>query len=207
VSGVTLLSEISMLERLMDRCEAYKKDSNNKYNPRALTKLLKNYRSHPVIMHQPNVMFYDGELLPAGDSDIHEAVNWEALPNPKFPMVFHGVVGIEQREKTSPSFFNIQEIQVVSQYLDKLIGHKMQNVVVKEEHVGIVTPYKKQADKIRRLCTKKRYSEDLLVGSVEQFQGTGEIGHHHLNGQVQMRLLELRPQVSFGIFGQPKGTT
>jgi hypothetical protein len=87
VSGVTLLSEISMLERLMDRCEAYKKDSN-KYNPRALTKLLKNYRSHPVIMHQPNVMFYDGELLPAGTATYTRLSTGRLSPTPNSPWFF-----------------------------------------------------------------------------------------------------------------------
>ena len=35
------------------------------------------------------------------------------LPNPQFPLVFHGVIGEDQREADSPSYFNAAEIDVV----------------------------------------------------------------------------------------------
>ncbi|EFA02630.2 putative RNA helicase armi-like Protein [Tribolium castaneum] len=162
----------SMLERLMDTCVCYQKNANSKkYNPSALTKLVKNYRSHKVIIDQPNKLFYDDELESAGDNLINAALNWEHLPNRQFPLIFHSVVGIDQREKTSPSFFNIQEVQIVMDYLNKLIGCKMQGISINEDHIGVVTPYKKQAEKIRHSCLKKKYSESLMVGTVEQFQG------------------------------------
>ncbi|XP_044255237.1 putative helicase mov-10-B.1 [Tribolium madens] len=164
--------DTSMLERLMDTCDCYKKNNNLKnYNPSALTKLLKNYRSHKVIIEQPKKLFYDDELESAGDNLINAALNWEHLPNRQFPLIFHSVVGIDQREKTSPSFFNIQEVQIVMDYLNKLIGSKMQGITIKEQHIGIVTPYKKQAEKIRQSCLKKKYNDNLMVGTVEQFQG------------------------------------
>ncbi|RZC37172.1 helicase mov-10-B.1, partial [Asbolus verrucosus] len=162
---------ISMLERLIDTSEPYTKNGSNRYNPNALTKLLKNYRSHSVIIKSSNELFYENELQTCGDNLINAALNWEHLPNPKFPLIFHSVVGIDQREKGSPSFFNIQEVQVVMNYLDQLIGCKMQGITIKEEHIGIISPYKKQVEKLRNSCMKKYYSEKLMIGSVEQVQG------------------------------------
>ncbi|KAJ3657613.1 hypothetical protein Zmor_009400 [Zophobas morio] len=160
----------SMLERLIDTCPQYQKNQSGKYNPCALTKLLKNYRSHPVILNQPNELFYENELQIAGDNLINACVNWEVLPNKDFPLIFHSVIGEDQREQNSPSFFNIQEIQVIVDYLDKLVGCRMQGVTVRQQDIMVVSPYKKQVDKLKQACKKKGY-EGLFVGSVEQVQG------------------------------------
>ena len=40
-------------------------------------------------------------------------LNWVNLPNPKIPLVFHGVVGDDQREAKSPSYFNPEECAMV----------------------------------------------------------------------------------------------
>lgn len=90
-----------MLERLMD-LDPYKKHLNQNYNPAALTKLRKNYRSHSIILNQPNKLFYADEVEVAGDNMIHIGIDWDQLPNPKFPMIFHSVLGVNQREKDSP---------------------------------------------------------------------------------------------------------
>lgn len=47
----------------MYQCPLYQKDpETDKYEPRVITKLLNNYRSHPEILHIPNDRFYDNEL-------------------------------------------------------------------------------------------------------------------------------------------------
>lgn len=94
-----------MLERLMTTVDIYKKDAEGKYNPMALTKLLNNYRSHPSILHLPNQMFYENELIPKGDDLVNIALNWEKLPNKNIPIIFHSVIGIDQREANSPRYF------------------------------------------------------------------------------------------------------
>lgn len=54
---------MSLLERLMIQCKIYEKDlKTSKYNPTYITKLVHNYRSHEVILHVPNMLFYDNEL-------------------------------------------------------------------------------------------------------------------------------------------------
>ncbi len=45
--------------------DIYKRDPiTNQYNPKVLTKLIQNYRSHPAIIQISNQMFYDNELIP-----------------------------------------------------------------------------------------------------------------------------------------------
>ena len=44
---------------------------------------------------------------------VNSMLNWVNLPNPKIPLVFHGVVGDDQREAKSPSYFNPEECAMV----------------------------------------------------------------------------------------------
>ena len=113
-------------------------------NSRFFTKLLKNYRSHPAILTQPNQMFYDDELQACADVMLRESLcSWEGLPKRGFPVVFHGVVGEDMREERSPSFFNPQEVNVVVQYVESLLEARG-GVKVKEADIGVISPYRKQ---------------------------------------------------------------
>ena len=49
---------------------------------------------------------------------------WEMLPNSKFPMIFHGVIGEDKREARSPSFFNAEEVVTVVDYIQDLLTAK-----------------------------------------------------------------------------------
>lgn len=54
--------DISMLERLM-ATDPYKKNLvNGEYDKRYIMQLIRNYRSHPVILHVPNELFYESTL-------------------------------------------------------------------------------------------------------------------------------------------------
>ena len=50
----------------------------------------------------------------------HSMLRWDCLPNPTFPIVFHGIAGKDEREASSPSFFNIDEASTVTEYVTKL---------------------------------------------------------------------------------------
>lgn len=67
--------ELSFLERLMTREEAYQRVEGVGYNDMMLTKLLRNYRSHPSILEEPNKMFYEGELLVYADEIVRESLS------------------------------------------------------------------------------------------------------------------------------------
>uniref|UniRef100_UPI003AABEA36 putative helicase mov-10-B.1 n=1 Tax=Centroberyx gerrardi TaxID=166262 RepID=UPI003AABEA36 len=171
--------EVSLLERLMRNVHVYKKNERGAFNNRFVTKLLRNYRSHPAILEIPNKLFYDGELEPcAAEKKRNSYCSWKHLPREGFPLIFHGVVGNNDREANSPSFFNKEEVDVLLDYLKKLIHDLHQNSVTKiePEHIGIIAPYRKQVEKIRKALKidkdlRKENLENITIGSVEEFQG------------------------------------
>jgi hypothetical protein len=77
------------------------------------------------------------------------------------------------REAASPSFFNPSEVEVVMRTLQQLLAHRRTRLA----DVGIITPYQKQKQKLRRAIELARFpahagaAGDLMVGSVEEFQG------------------------------------
>lgn len=160
----------SMLERLMKSCDLYKKNAEGIYNPKMVTKLLKNFRSHETILKLPNDMFYDSELQAKGSAVVNDALGWDSLPNKKFPMIFHNVKGTCSQDPDSPSYYNFDEVKVVMEYLDKLVSKTLNNKLIRQKDIGIVTPYKKQVQKLLTACRGRKWN-DIMVGSVEQFQG------------------------------------
>jgi len=113
------------------------------YDDRLVVKLLRNYRSHPDILRIPNQSFYEGELIADADEAARTMLcNWPELPKPGFPLVFHGVVGRDEREERSPSFFNVDEISVVMKYIASLLELRQPKILQKQ--IGIISPYRKQ---------------------------------------------------------------
>lgn len=145
------------------------------YNENYVTKLLQNYRSHPAILEIPNKLFYDNELQFCADKKIcNSYCAWEHLPNTGFPVIFHGVIGDDKREANSPSFFNIAEVEVMRMYVKYLLqtADKMRLDI---SDIGIITPYRKQVQKIRKdldiFRNELQDTSRIQVGSVEEFQG------------------------------------
>ena len=133
----------------MHHCEVYARHDVSQtnveeiYDSRILTKLVQNYRSHPDILRVPNELFYNGELQPCADKLVRESLcQWEHLPRKGFPLIFHGVSGQDTREANSPSFFNLEEIAVVVDYVEKLLSTR--GILIKKTDIGIIAPYRKQ---------------------------------------------------------------
>ena len=164
----------SLLERLMNM-PLYSSDKDTKkYNPRVVTKLLDNYRSHHAILHVPNECFYDGQLRSCADKKMIEAfLNWDELPNRTMPLLFHGVDGKDAREGNNPSYFNPQEVSQVIYYVDKLKRSRHHKVL--PENIGIVAPYRTQVKKIKEALSRtfpgSGWAHKIRVGSPEEFQG------------------------------------
>uniref|UniRef100_T1IYZ0 RNA helicase n=1 Tax=Strigamia maritima TaxID=126957 RepID=T1IYZ0_STRMM len=157
---------ISLLERLMTKCDLYRRGENG-FDPRYLTKLVRNYRSHKAILDLPNELFYDGELIACGDKMVVNSLcNWQHLPKENYPLIFHGVMGREKKEKHSPSFFNPEEVSMVMSYVNKLLDEKK----VQPKDIGIISPYRKQVEKIKWTLQESNRT-DITVGSTEEFQG------------------------------------
>lgn len=132
----------------METMDVYKRKTNadgalGEYDSRLLVKLVCNYRSHPDILKVPNESFYQGELQVCADKLVRESLcQWPELPAKGVPLIFNGVVGKDDREERSPSFFNAAEIIVVLEYVNKLLDYRQCKINAKE--IGIISPYRKQ---------------------------------------------------------------
>lgn len=195
----------SLLERLMNQCDLYKKDEGRKdYNPAVLTKLVQNFRSHKTILALPNSKFYDMELQACGNTELTSlACDWEGLPKKGFPLIFHGVKGKDQREGNSPSYFNIQEIEVVKRYVERLLADRFRGRKLSQRDIGIITPYRKQVEKIKRLFKKQKW-DDITVGSVEEFQGQERLVIVISTVRSTMALLKEDYKLQLGFLKNPK---
>ena len=72
-------------------------------------------------MQFPNEKFYHGDLVQCGDpAVINSFLNSPFLPSKRFPVIFHAVSGKDDREASSPSFFNIEEVLQVKYYVQEL---------------------------------------------------------------------------------------
>ncbi|XP_043952252.1 putative helicase mov-10-B.1 isoform X2 [Gambusia affinis] len=169
---------VSMLERLMTDIRLYKQHKINGFNSRYMTKLLRNYRSHPALLKIPNELFYNSELQFCSSLEDCLYSDWELLPRKDFPLMFHGVAGMKEQDLNSPSVYNMAEVDVLKDYLKSLIKYRRRNGLDKigPKEIGIVTPYTKQVEKINAAFHKdkdlvKEDLENVLVGTVEIFQG------------------------------------
>ena len=93
----------------MTSCSVYGRGALG-YSDNVLTKLVNNYRSHRKIIEIPKKLFYDDELNECAGEFRQVMLQWEELPNPQFPLIFHPVFGMDEREGQSPSFFNVAEV-------------------------------------------------------------------------------------------------
>ncbi|GLI68474.1 hypothetical protein VaNZ11_012900 [Volvox africanus] len=178
--------DVSLMERLLDASDGpYVRQIDNpkqqtrsapvlgSYPSAYITKLLHNYRSHPDILRVPNASFYDNELIPAANPEIiNGMLQWEELPNPRVPVMMHHIVGKDVQEANSPSWQNDLEIRQVKAYVEKLMN-KRRGGRVRADEIGIITPYNKQAQRIRAQLglLKDQIKDQIKVGSVEEFQG------------------------------------
>jgi len=146
----------------MKHTDVYKRKSSDSsasstaYDDRLVVKLLRNYRSHPDILHIPNRSFYDSDLQPCADEAGRTLLcRWPGLPKQGFPLVFHGIVGRDEREERSPSFFNVDEITVVTRYVAELLESRQPRILQKQ--IGIISPYRKQ------VCTDRLASSHVTT--------------------------------------------
>ncbi|KAK7101774.1 RNA helicase Mov10l1-like [Littorina saxatilis] len=164
--------ELSFLERLMERLP-YQHDNHlypehGGFDSALVTMLVNNYRCHSSILRLPSDLFYFGELKECASHDLtHTFVNWHLLPKQGVPLVFCGVRGEDVREGDSPSWFNPSETVEVVRYLQGLLGNQPP---LHPDSIGVITPYRKQVEKIRMMIDRLGIPR-VKVGSVEEFQG------------------------------------
>uniref|UniRef100_A0A914QS63 DNA2/NAM7 helicase-like C-terminal domain-containing protein n=1 Tax=Panagrolaimus davidi TaxID=227884 RepID=A0A914QS63_9BILA len=86
------------------------------------------------------------------------------LPLGDFPILFHSVKSGIEEATTTKSRRNLAEVDVVVKYVNLCLQQQ-----IKEKDIGIIAPYKFQAEKIRS-CLKN--NPEVTVATVERFQGS-----------------------------------
>ena len=151
-------------------------------------KLTKNFRSHNAILRFPNDRFYGGELEQCAEPAVIKKYLGSAyLPAKQFPIVFHAVSGKDDREASSPSFFNVDEVLQVKSYVQRLKQDRHFRTCLSsfsqllfcrlskclfssaDADIGIISPYHAQCQKLRKVLLN--VADGIKVGSVEEFQG------------------------------------
>ncbi|GAA5981524.1 hypothetical protein JCM11641_004085 [Rhodosporidiobolus odoratus] len=158
--------DTSLLERLMKHPDFL--DSNHAMRGTTYSKLIRNYRNHPAILKLPNELFYLNELETRARAKVTDRLaTWTGWPARGFPILFHSVRGMDEREGRSPSFFNVAEISVVKTYVESL-QNRSGRANPRDADIGVITPYASQVKKLTAALKKP----DMTVGTVEQFQGS-----------------------------------
>lgn len=112
------------------------------------------------------------------------------------------------------SLYNKSEIDVVVEYLQSLLK-KTSSRPLKQEDIGIISPYRKQWEMIKSRCEGMSWS-GIQIGSVEIFQGqekrviivstvrsnTKTIGF--LDSEKRLNVLMTRAKALLIIIGNPK---
>lgn len=153
----------SLLERLARRSVYQRQVRNGKmaYDERYLTKLIISYRADPRVMAVNNKLFYDNELRSTNKTP----QKWLDYLKVEKPLVFHAVVGRDRREYLNPSWFNPNEAIKCLTYAKRLYDFGL-----KPEQLGIITPYRRQIEKLKILfnsCSLK----PCKIATMEEFQG------------------------------------
>jgi len=127
-----------------------------------------------VIVSLFSLLFYEGRLRACKSADVSgEVLKWQGWPNRKVPMLFLHTEGAEERDLDSPSWHNPVEKDVVV----SLVGELLRGGHVAPGGVGVITPYLKQAQKIRQALHARLHPDGLFdprqikTGTVECFQG------------------------------------
>lgn len=139
--------------------------------------LVRNYRSHAGLLQVPSALFYQGRLTPAADpAESGGLLSWAELRReggsfPAAPLLVYGLVGQQLHELDSPSFFNPTEGALLVHLAQALLADE--GLQLSTDDLGVITPYRKQVLKLRRLLREKGLGA-VRVGSVDDYQGQEE---------------------------------
>lgn len=154
---------LSLLERLCGRSAYQRKIINSKmaYDERYITKLLISYRSDPRVLSVPNKLFYHDELK----CNNKTPKSWLDLFKVDHPLIFNAIKGKDRREYATPSWFNPNEAIACIGYVNRLY-----RAGLRPEQLGIITPYRRQIDKLNLLFESCKL-QPCKIATMEEFQG------------------------------------
>jgi len=122
------------------------------------------YRMNKTIMQYPNIKFYNGALKADGKVENKNLqIESSDILSKNYDVVFINIDSIEQKSKTN-SIFNILEAKEIAKVAKNLV-----ELGVKEQDIGIITPYLAQISKIKKFL--QDYKLNIETKSVDGFQG------------------------------------
>ncbi|EDR28864.1 hypothetical protein, conserved [Entamoeba dispar SAW760] len=126
------------------------------------TMLKTQYRMHPAIAEFSNKMFYSFKLENGVDGEDRfddRIINF--FPDYTNPIMFINCDGREQYGSSGTSYNNEGEVLIIKQIVDGLLKNK-----VKENEIGIISPYQAQQELISQCVSTK-----IKVANIDGFQG------------------------------------
>ena len=126
------------------------------------------YRMHKSLYEFPCANFYDNLILNEGENNNIEIINEINWPNTNYYLGFINVLGKEEIEAQTNSFFNQLEINQVINLIENIMNFP------KNLSIGIITPYDAQKRNIIKNL-QKTYNEinydSLTIDTIDGFQG------------------------------------
>ncbi|KAL3068467.1 hypothetical protein niasHT_030758 [Heterodera trifolii] len=164
VEMVDYFKKIGISSSLIER---YESNPNYKNDPRIVTMLRANYRSHASIIDVPSRLFYANQMYVPEDAQPRDALaTWKALPKQGFPILWHHANEPEEREMDGHSFANRGEQDIILDYVKRVCTE----LHVKPSDIGVVTPYNYQVRRLRHKLNNEH--KGVTVDTVERYQGS-----------------------------------
>ena len=118
----------------------------------------------------------------------------------------------------------MEEVKVVTKYLKLLVGKQLNGVLITQEDIGVIAPYRKQVkylianctcshliivefklqvEKLKAACADNNYT-DIEIGSVEQYQGQEKLIIIITTVRSKSELLKFDSRLHLGFLSNPK---
>lgn len=167
----------------------------------ALVNLIRNYRSHPVILAVPSTLFYADSLIPEA-ADVHSLESWQGWRGRRWPTLFACNSGIDDCEDARAvnvaGWYNVRESQKAIAYSQDLLasGH-----VEDQSNICIMSPFPSQVNLLRKMARQSRLW-GLNIGPTDAFQGLESRVVILCTTRARKRFLEQDKVKGVGIVGE-----
>lgn len=158
-------------------------------SPVSSTLLINCYRCHPSILEMFNTLFYNNSLDSLRNAKAqhhHVPIACSLVRNQQYPVLFVDIPSAapEQQIFSALDFYsghhtgqqrgmyeNEREARAVEHILSVLLSENRFTKDEAAEKIGVITPYRQQVLRIRGLLAANDVTRDVLIGTVDQYQG------------------------------------
>ncbi|AYV87083.1 MAG: putative RNA helicase SDE3 [Sylvanvirus sp.] len=131
--------------------------------------LSKNYRTNPTLLDFISRTFYEGVLKSSKLVVDKNILTWNLLQRP-FPLYFHSVIGHDIYEQEQSSFYNLYEIEKVTEIIQSLLAQKELNVSLPD--IAVIAPFKLHVHMLRKHLRKIDNLGMIRVEDIDALQGS-----------------------------------